>query len=39
MRQEAKALPTFLKCFPNVKTLHVMVGFYSNLLIWHSTPS
>jgi hypothetical protein len=25
MRKEAKMLPTFLRCFPSVETLHVMV--------------
>ncbi|KAM3330912.1 hypothetical protein ACQJBY_027175 [Aegilops geniculata] len=25
IRKETKILPTFLRCFPNVETLHVMV--------------
>lgn len=29
IRNEAKLLPVFLRCFPNVETLHVMVRFYS----------
>lgn len=29
IRNEAKLLPVFLRCFPNVETLHVMVRLYS----------
>jgi len=29
VRKEAKMLPTFLRCFPNVETLHVLVRFHS----------
>jgi len=29
VRKEAKMLPAFLRCFPNVETLHVLVRFHS----------
>ncbi|XP_025815431.1 F-box/FBD/LRR-repeat protein At1g16930-like [Panicum hallii] len=39
VRNEVKTVPTFLKCFPNVETLHIHVKL-SNLacfFIWHFT--
>jgi hypothetical protein len=29
IRKEVKMLPTFLRCFPNVETLHVLVRSHS----------
>ena len=29
IRKEAKTLPAFLRCFPNVETLHVLVRFHT----------
>lgn len=33
IRKEAKMLPAFLKCFPNVETLHVLVRYSPHVLI------
>jgi hypothetical protein len=35
IRKEAKMLPTFLKCFPGVETLHVMVTNSQTIIIFH----
>lgn len=33
VRYEARMLPSFLKCFPNVETLHIHVK-YTGCFIW-----
>jgi hypothetical protein len=32
VRNEAKMLPSFLRCFPNIETLHIEVSRRSRLL-------
>lgn len=33
IRKEAKMLPAFLRCFPNLETLHVLVTFHSSPIL------